>query len=86
MGASRCFSPPEALRRSAARKNRFLGFFKSSDGNDHYSDKKKKLHPRKEEQGFLKMQLFSKKYAFLPGVKNRRKRVKIRAFRNGFIL
>ena len=64
MRASPCFSPPEALQRSAARKNRFLGFFKSSDWNDHYSDEEKKSQPRKEEQGFLKVQFFSKNTHF----------------------
>ena len=48
---------------------------------------KKKCNLRKAEKtGFLKVQFFIKKYAFLPGVKNCRKRMKIRTFVNGFHL
>ena len=48
--------------------------------------REKKMTPLESRTNGLSKGVLKEKYAFLPGVKNRRKRVKIRPFGNGFHL
>ena len=69
MGPSRCFSPFEPFRSSAASKNRFLGFFKSSDRNDRQGYERKNHPLAKKKKSLSEGAFFFEKCAFLPIVK-----------------
>ena len=69
------------------RKNRFLFFFLNPRIEVTKGATRKKMTPSESRRnGLSKGAIFFEKYAFLPSVKNRRKRVKIRPFGNGFHL
>ena len=81
MQPSRWFRPWEALQSSAATKNRFLGFFKSSDRNDRRVYEKKITSAERGRKGLPENAIFFfKKYAFLQSVKKSSKKSKNSGF------
>ena len=81
-----CFLCKNAFQNISEKKKRFLRFFKSLDWITKTITRKTLTSTERKRHGLSKGATFFFKYAFLLGVKNRRKRVKIRPFGNGFHL